>query len=109
MDTLLGLAIVGVLVTTLLSSLSTGMIGLKNAQEIVIAESLMRSQLESIKGQSYSSAGEYTLITAPTGYTITSGIETISGANPNAMQQVVVTINHGSKVLRVVRDFKVNR
>ncbi|MDO8637893.1 MAG: hypothetical protein Q7R34_16945, partial [Dehalococcoidia bacterium] len=62
LDALLGLAIVGVFVTTLLSSISTGLIGLRTSEEVAIAESLVRSQLESLKSQTYLSVGGYSLV-----------------------------------------------
>lgn len=109
LDALLGLAIVGVFVTTLLSSISTGFIGLRTSEEVAIAESLVRSQLESLKSQTYLSVGGYSLVSAPSGYTTAVAVESISGVDPSAMQQVAVTVFHNSKVIRVIKNFKVNR
>ena len=108
-DTLLGLVILGVFITTLLSALSTGFIGLKTSQDVSIAESVARSQMENIKGQGYLPAGNYQLIVSPSGYSIGVVAESISGVDPSQMQQVAVTVSHGSEVIRVLRDFKVNR
>lgn len=108
-DTLLGLVILGVFITTLLSALSTGFIGLKTSQDVSVAESLARSQMENIKGQGYLTAGGYSQIVSPSGYSIGIAAETISGVDPSQMQQVAVTVSHGSEVIRVLRDFKVNR
>lgn len=108
-DTLLGLAIVGVFVTTLLSSISTGLIGLRTSEEAAMGESLVRSQLESLKSQTYLSGGGYSLISTPTGYSTVVAVESISGVDPSDMQQVAVTVFHNSKVIRVIKNFKVNR
>lgn len=108
-DTLLGLAILGIFLTTLMGTISTGFIGIKTLEEAAIAENLVRSQLESVKGEVYLSGGGYSVVPAPTGYSVSVAAESITGVDPVAMQQVAVTVSHGNKVVRVMRDFKVNR
>lgn len=109
MDTLLGLAITGVFLATFLGSVSAGFIGLKTSQDVAMAESLVRSQLESIKGQSYLSAGGYSTVASPPGYSIAVDIEPVLGADPAALQQIVVSIYRGSKSIKVVSSIKVSR
>lgn len=108
-DALVALGIFGVFVTTLLGSLSTGALGLKVIKEGAMAESLARSQMEYIKGQSYQAAGGYAIIAAPQEYPTSAATEPVSGLDINSIQRIVVTIYHSGEVIRVVEGFKVNR
>lgn len=108
-DTLVGLAILGVFVVTLLGATSAGLLGLVAAREEAVSESLTRSQLEYIKSQTYQAAGGYAVVTSPSDYSITAQVGTISGTDPNTIQEIVVTVYRSDKVVRVISDFKVNR
>jgi len=58
-DTLIGLALLGIIAVAFLSGLSTTSKGVMVSQERVAAESLAKSQIESIKAQDYIPVAEY--------------------------------------------------
>ncbi|MBI4287738.1 MAG: hypothetical protein HY671_04820 [Chloroflexi bacterium] len=108
-DTLVGVGIMGVFVVTVLGAVSAGVMGLNVAQDAAVAESVTRSQLESVKSQVYVVGGGYPAVVVPSGYSVAVGTAAVSGTDPNTIQQVSVTIYRGAKVVRVTNDFKVNR
>jgi hypothetical protein len=79
------------------------------------AEGLARSQIESIKSQNYN--GTYTLISAPSGYTITAMVTPINPATgaalaagvDNGVQKISVTVSHSGASLLTLDGYKVNR
>jgi len=62
-ETLIGLALLGIIAVAFLSGLSTTSKGVMVSQERVAAESLAKSQIESIKAQDYIPVAEYDPLT----------------------------------------------
>lgn len=108
-DTLVGMAIMGIFIVTVLGAMSAGLLGLMTAQDVGIAESITRSQLESIKGETYDAGGGYSSVATPSNYSVTVATASVAGTDINTIQEVTVTVFRGSKVLRETKNFKVSR
>ena len=132
-EVLIALAIVGVIAIAFLSGLTTASMALIIADERATAESLARSQLESVKNQQYESAPEggattyYEITGIPAGYTIWSenrtpdqyvpsvlGIPWDSGNNTavnedNGLQRIKLVIMRDDKAVITMEGYKADR
>ena len=107
-ESLIAVAIATIAITALVAALSTGSMAVQRNGDRVTAENLARMQMEEIKGQAYSSSGDYSTITAPDGYTISIAVSAIDGRDTGEMQEVTVTIGYdGDSVL--LEAYKSNR
>ena len=118
-ETLVSVAILGLVVVCFMNGLSTlsrsDLILRQQAQ----AEGLARSQIESIKSQNYTFTGHgnYTLISAPSGYTIAATVTPINPATgaaladgeDNGVQTVSVTVSYSGTSLLTLAGYKVSR
>ncbi len=109
-ESLIAVAIVGIAVTTLIVTLSTGSIAGQRTDQRVTAENLARTQLEYTKGQSYRVApAVYDTITPlPAGYSITAEASSISGRDTD-IQRITVTVIYDGDTVLLMEDFKVDR
>lgn len=119
--TLVSVAILGLIVVFFMNGLSTlsrsDLILRQQAQ----AEGLARSQIESIKSQSYISYvpghGNYTLVSAPSGYAIATTVTPINPATgaalaagvDNGVQTISVTVSYSGTSLLTLGGYKVDR
>lgn len=114
-EELVSLAIVSMGLIMLVAMISTGSKGVASSVDHVTAEGLARSQIEQIKGASYS--GTYSPVSAPTGYSIDitvdywdSGLGSfVSSDTGSGLQRITVGISRGSNTILQVQDYKVNR
>jgi type II secretory pathway pseudopilin PulG len=108
-ESLVAIAILGVSVTALITDLSAGSIAVNVQSDAVLAQSLAQSQLETIKGATYDTAGtSYTVISAPSGYAVSVNTNSSIYSNNN-IQKITVTVTHSGNPILVVEDYKVNR
>jgi len=121
-ETLMALAILGIIAVAFLSGLATTSKATFIVDERATAENLARSQMEYAKSQSYINYanpdhGNYGLIATPTGYSVhitvvpidpDSGQPLPSGQD-KGIQKITVTVKHGSKSVLTVEDYKVDR
>ncbi len=103
-EILAAVAIISMALVVLVSALSTGAFGVRNAGRLTTATNLAAGQLETIKAAPYDAAGAYPLIGASPGYTVTiSSRVVITG-----LQQVTVTVAYDGGAV-VVSNYKVER
>ena len=108
-ETLVAVAILGTSVVAFVVALSAGSIAVGEQGEEVVAQSLVRTQLEYIKGYTYDpEATTYPAVDAPEGYAISVGVTSISGTDDD-IQKITVTISRESENVITVEDYKVNR
>ncbi len=103
-ETLISIAIIGIAVTFLVVSLSTGSLAVQRNDKRVTAENLARSQMEYTKQQVYG-ASYGTLTPVPSGYAIV----TDASDRDNNMQKITVTVNYDGDTLFSLEGYKVDR
>ncbi|MBM4432708.1 MAG: type II secretion system protein [Chloroflexi bacterium] len=113
-ETLIALAILGVVAAAFLSGLTTTAKGTIIADEQATAESLARSQMEWVKKATYVyGATEYSAASVPGGkdyvnYSATIDAEALNSPD-NGIQRITVTINHLDKELVKLTGYKMDR
>jgi len=101
--------IVGTAIVALVLALAAGSIAVRELDRQVIAQRLVRTQMEYIKGYSYDAEGNsYSAIEGPEGYTISIKVDSTIYTD-NDIQKIIVTVSHGSEEILTVADYKVNR
>ena len=121
-ETLVALAVLGLIAVVFLSGLATAARATLIADEQATAESLARSEIEYVKGQDYINyaepdPGEYELITSPAPYGMEITVEPIDpdtgqplpAGQDDGIQRITVTVNRGSKLLLTLEGYKVDR
>lgn len=103
-EILVAVGIITVALTALIAALSTGMLGVRTANRVTVANTLAVNQLEAIKAAPYDPAGAYPLVSAPAGYTITLASRTLAAG----LQQVTVTVSYEGGAV-VIGNYKVDR
>jgi len=117
-ETLIALALLGMIAAPFLSGLATASKSTFIADERATAESLARSQMEHVKGQSYIDYAEpghdeYGLIATPANYSVeitTVPIDADTGqtsGEDNGIQKISVTVKHYDEPLLMVETYKV--
>ena len=117
LETLVALAILGLIAVALLSGLTTAARGTIIADEQATAGSLVRSQIEYVKSQSYISSGQgYQLVTAPASYSIelaATPIDPDTGqplpSGDQGIQKITVTVKRNDNPILTVEDYMVDR
>ena len=117
-ETLVALALLGLIAVTFLSGLATTAKATLIADERATAESLARSQIEYVKNQDYIDYavldhGEYEVIATPTGsnYSVEINAARIDEDTGQAqgIQKITVTVKRGDKTVLTVDAYKVDR
>jgi prepilin-type N-terminal cleavage/methylation domain-containing protein len=108
-ETLVAVAVLGTAVVAFVVSLSAGSLAVTEQDKETVAQTLAQTQIEYTKNYTYNPAAvTYPTVTAPTGYTITVGVSTVSGTDTNIQKITVIILKAGASVLQVA-DYKVNR
>ena len=117
-EVLLAMALVGILGTAIPSALSTANRATIISNKHAMAESLARSQIDSIQNQPYDKTNNppvYTVISnLPPGYSIVTPMAARldpkgdGTSNDDGLQQISVTIKYDAKVAYTLIDYKVN-
>jgi Tfp pilus assembly protein PilV len=108
-DVLVALAVLGVTGFGFIASLGTGSLVVRDVRDDVVAQQLVRSQLEFTKTQEFDEdAMSYALVAAPQGYTVTADVSTIPGADQN-IQRITVTVSRGGETILTTEEYKQNR
>ncbi len=108
-DSLAAVAILGVALVSVVVALSVGMITVRQGEQEMVAQSLVQSQLEYVKGYPYSpGATTYPLIDTPEGYSLSVEVSSIPDTDTD-IQKITVTVFHDGEAILEVEDFKVNR
>jgi len=106
-ETVVALALLGIIAVAFLSGLATASKALFITDEQATAKNLAGSQMEIVKKQSYSLS--YTPAPIPSeyvGYSATIDTELLMDGN---MQKITVTIERNGKKVTTLEDYKVNR
>ncbi len=123
-ETLVALAVLGLIAVVFLSGLATAARATLIADEQATAESLARSEIEYVKSQDYinyaeSDHDEYIGLEAPppnSNYILEITVEPIDPdtgepllSGDQGIQRITVTVNRGSKLVLTVETYKVAR
>lgn len=108
-ETLVAVAILGTAVAAFVVSLSTGSLAVNEQNGETMAQDLAQTQMEYTKNYTYNSgASTYPTVTAPSGYTITVGVSSVSGTDSNIQKVTVNVLQNGASAFSI-SDYKVNR
>jgi prepilin-type N-terminal cleavage/methylation domain-containing protein len=108
-ESLITVAIVGVVAVAFVTALSTGSLAVSESDEAVTAQSLARTQMEYIKGYPYDpDATTYPTVNATDDYSIAVSVAAVPDTDNN-IQKVTADISRGGQVLLTVAEYKVNR
>jgi type II secretory pathway pseudopilin PulG len=108
-ESLVAVAILGITIVAFVMALSSGAIAVREGNQQVIAQSLVRTQLEYIKNYLYDpEATTYPTVDMPEGYTISVEVDSIPDTNAD-IQKIGVTVSLGDENILTVEDYKVNR
>jgi len=112
-ETLVALAILGLVAVAFLGSLATATKATVIADEQTTAESLVRSEVEYVRSCTYQyGASEYPvdpLLTIPEGWVVTPPVVEPLHATDDGIQKVTVKVEHNGEVVLIVEDYKVDR
>jgi type II secretory pathway pseudopilin PulG len=119
-EELVTVAIIAIGIVILVAMITTGVIGVRQVDDKVIAETLARSQLELVKDAFYEAdpgTTPYPAVTGVPGYSVIVAIEywnatssTFSTTLRNdGLQRVTVTVSSGADTLAQTAVFKVDR
>jgi prepilin-type N-terminal cleavage/methylation domain-containing protein len=114
LEVLVAIALLGILGVAFLGGLSTASKALFLADERTTAESLARSQMEYVKNEMYDDTDpyKYAQTDVPSSddpaYTISVDAEPLNTPD-DGIQKITVTVNHHSKQVIILEDYKVDR
>ena len=109
MEMLVAVSIVGIAFSVFMTALSISSLSVGTLNEATVAQDLAQRQIEQLKSAAYDSTGaSYTLVTAPSGYTIGLAVNSAIYAD-NKIQKLTVTISHNAQQVLVVENYKGNR
>jgi len=112
-ETLMALAILGLVAAVFLSGLATATKATVIADERAIAESLVRSEIEYVKNCAYQyTASEYPVgpaLTIPEGWAVPPPVVELVHETDDGIQQVTVTAEHNGETVLSVEVYKVDR
>ncbi len=104
-ELIVALTLLGITITGLLFGVSTGISSEKVVEDINIASSLARSQLEHTLAQPYVEPPIYPTITAPAGYNISFSNIVVE---PLLLAKISVTVSNPEKALVTLDTYKAN-
>jgi Tfp pilus assembly protein PilV len=117
-EVLVALGIFAAVGVVFLLGLTTSSKAVMSSQERVSAESLAKSQIESIRSQAYDAVDEpaqYSRVTdIPAGYNVIITATRLDpkndgSGNDDGLQQITVTVMHDGETAFTLIDYKVNR
>ena len=116
LETLIAIAILAVISVAVLLGLSMSARANIMSDEQTTAESLARSQMEYIQQQPYIDPPNYDVISnVPDGYSIVTPLavrldpKNDGLGNDDGIQQITVTVMHGTKTILTLADYKVHK
>ncbi len=119
-EELVTVAIIGIGIVILVAMITTGVIGVRQVADKVLAESLARSQLEIIKDAAYQAdpvSVPYPAVAPIPNYSVAVGIEYwnattstfVSAVRNDGLQKITVTVSSAGTPLVQNADYKVDR
>jgi Tfp pilus assembly protein PilV len=108
-ETLVSVAILGTSVVAFVAALSAGSIAVGEQDEEVVAQGLVRSQLEYTKSYTYDpNASTYPTIATPASYSLAVVVSSVPGTDTN-IQKITATVSRDGEDILTVSDYKVDR
>lgn len=121
-EELVTVAIIGIGIVILVAMITTGVIGVRQVADKVLAESLARSQLEIIKDAAYRAdpvSGPYPTVAPIPNYSVAVGIEYWNAStsefvpdvrnDDDGLQKITVTVSSAGTPLVQNAEYKVDR
>ncbi len=119
-EELVTVAIIGIGIVILVAMITTGVIGVRQVDDKVLAESLARSQLEIIKDAAYQAdpvSIPYPAVAPIPNYSVAVGIEYwnassstfVAGVWNDGLQKITVTVSSAGTPLVQTAEYKVDR
>lgn len=109
LESLVAVAVLGVVVVAFVVALSAALIAVREGEQRVVAQRLVRNQLEYIKGYAYDpEATTYPAVDSVEGYNISVDVGPIPDADAD-IQKITVTISQDGENILKVEDYKLNR
>jgi len=106
-ETVVALALLGVIAVAFLGGLGTASKTLMITDEQATAKTLAESLMEDVKSRDYATVYDVTIIpTEYVGYTAEIDAQNLHDTN---IQRITVTVEHNSKEVLVLEGYKVNR
>ncbi len=119
-EELVTVAIIGIGIVVLVAMITTGVIGVRQVDDKVLAESLARSQLEIIKDSAYQTdpvSVPYPAVAPIASYSVAVGIEYWNASSStfgsavwdDGLQKITVTVSSAGTPLVQTAEYKVDR
>jgi type II secretory pathway pseudopilin PulG len=119
-EELVTIAIIGMGIVILVAMVTTGVLGVRQVDDNITAENLVRSQLELIKDAAYQAdptTSPYPSVSPIAGYSVTVGIEYWDAGNGSfqsslrndGLQKITITVTSGGSSLAQTSEYKVDR
>jgi hypothetical protein len=101
--------LLGGVVLTMVLSMSSGVLAVREDDRQVVAQGLARTEMEYIKQCPYDpDAATYPKVAVPDGYSIDVSVVSVPGAGEDIQKVTADVINNGETIL-TIQDYKVNR
>lgn len=101
--------LLGGVVLTMVLSMSSGVLAVREDGRQVVAQGLARTEMEYVKQCPYDpDATTYPEVAAPDGYSIDVSVAPVPGAGTDIQKVTADIINNGETIL-TIQDYKVNR
>lgn len=108
-ESVVAVAILGVAGVVFVVALSAGSLAVGEHKKEVVAQRLVRSQLEYTKGYPYDpEATTYPMVTVPADYSMSVMVSSVPGTDAD-IQKITVIVSREGEDLLTVADYKVNR
>jgi len=112
-ETVIGLAIIGLVMVAFLSGLATASKGTILSREQTTAESLVRSEIEYVRSCAYQpDASTYPvdpLLTIPDSWSVPSPVVELVHATDDGLQKVTVSAEHNGEAILSISIYKADR
>ncbi len=106
LEVVISLAILGIVATGFLTGLSTGLYSQVHTEDTINAANLATSQLEYALSQSYIEPPQYSEVTPPQGYSLSSDNSVI---DPTLLERITASVSIAGKTLLDVTTLRVTR
>lgn len=109
LETIVALALLGIIGVAFLSALATSSNARSIADEHVTSRILAESQMEDIKKQAYSNSGNYTYVPILAEYPGYSILTPQVASLGSGIQKITITVRHHNKSVHILESYKVDR